>query len=60
MEVLLALALLPCLVAPTSFKNDFLSAGTVRTDPLMFSTTGECLSDHVHRFSENSNHQTHL
>merc|ERR1712013_850579 len=34
----------------TSFKMDFLSSGTVRTDPLMFSQTGECLSDHVHRF----------
>ena len=29
---------------------DFLSSGTVRTDPLMFSQIGECLSDHVHRF----------
>jgi len=37
-------------VCATSFKMDFLSAGTVRTDPLMFSQTGNCLSDHVHRF----------
>merc|ERR1719213_567017 len=37
-------------VFSTSFKMDFLSSGTVRTDPLMFSQTGECLSDHVHRF----------
>merc|ERR1712223_1132782 len=42
-------SLLP-LVYSTSFKMDFLSSGTVRTDPLMFSQTGECLSDHVHRF----------
>merc|ERR1719500_278701 len=48
--VLLLLTLLPDLATPTSFKMDFLSAGTVRTDPLMFSKTGECLSDHVHRF----------
>jgi len=40
----------PLLVYSTSFKMDFLSSGTVRTDPLMFSQTGECLSDHVHRF----------
>ena len=53
-EVLLLLALLPCLVTPTSFKMDFLSAGTVRTDPLMFSKTGECLSDHVHRSLKSS------
>ena len=31
-------------------KMDFLSSGAVRTDPLMFSQIGECLSDHVHRF----------
>jgi len=37
-------------VEGTSFKMDFLSSGTVRTDPLMFSQNGECLSDHVHRF----------
>jgi len=36
--------------AATSFKMDFLSAGTVRTDPLMFNKIGNCLSDHVHRF----------
>merc|ERR1711936_534761 len=40
----------PLFVEGTSFKMDFLSSGTVRTDPLMFSQTGECLSDHVHRF----------
>jgi len=42
--------LLPWLVDATSFKMDFLSSGTVRTDPLMFSQIGNCLSDHVHRF----------
>merc|ERR1712106_300525 len=41
---------LPLLVDATSFKMDFLSSGTVRTDPLMLSKIGECLSDHVHRF----------
>jgi len=41
---------LPWLVVGTSFKMDFLSSGTVRTDPLKFSEIGECLSDHVHRF----------
>ena len=41
---------LPLLVRSTSFKMDFLSSGTVRTDPLMYSQTGDCLSDHVHRF----------
>ena len=29
--------LLPALAAATSFKMDFLSSGTVRTDPLAFS-----------------------
>ena len=29
---------------------DFLSSGVARIDPLVYSTTGECLSDHVHRF----------
>ena len=38
------------LVQATSVKMDFLSAGLVRTDPLMYSQIGECLSDHVHRF----------
>ena len=38
------------LVEATSMKMDFLSSGTVRTDPLEFSKIGECLSDHVHRF----------
>jgi len=38
-------------VEATSFKMDFLSSGTVRTDPLMLSKLGpDCLSDHVHRF----------
>ena len=43
---------LPYPVVGTSFKMDFLSSGTVRTDPLKFSEIGECLSDrdHVHRF----------
>ena len=41
---------LPYHVDSTSFKMDFLSSGTVRTDPLMFSQIGNCLSDHVHRF----------
>merc|ERR550517_1992083 len=41
---------LPTTVKATSFKMDFLSSGVVRTDPLMFSQTGECLSDHVHRY----------
>merc|ERR1712172_27665 len=55
-EVTTMLLLLLVIAAPlitvegTSFKMDFLSTGTVRTDPLMFSQTGECLSDHVHRF----------
>ena len=54
MEVTTMLLLLlvipaPLVVEGTSFKMDFLSSGTVRTDPLMFSQTGECLSDHVHR-----------
>ena len=40
----------PSYVRATSFKMDFLSSGVVRTDPLMFSEIGECLSDHVHRF----------
>jgi len=54
MEVIMLLLVLvtplPILVKATSFKMDFLSSGTVRTDPLMFSQTGNCLSDHVHRF----------
>merc|ERR1711936_781036 len=51
MLLLLLLAIpTPLVVEATSFKMDFLSSGTVRTDPLMFSLTGECLSDHVHRF----------
>jgi len=41
---------LPLFVGGTSIKMDFLSAGTVRTDPLDFTETGACLSDHVHRF----------
>merc|ERR1712107_110662 len=50
MLLLLMMIPAPLLVEGTSFKMDFLSSGTVRTDPLMFSQTGECLSDHVHRF----------
>ena len=49
MLLLLMMIPAPLLVEGTSFKMDFLSSGTVRTDPLMFSQTGECLSDHVHR-----------
>ena len=41
---------MPLQLEATSFKMDFLSSGTVRTDPLMLSTIGECLSAHVHRF----------
>ena len=48
--MLLLASQMPVPLSATSFKMDFLSSGTVRTDPLMFSTTGECLSDHVHRF----------
>ena len=48
--LLLPLISLPLMVESTSFKMDFLSSGTVRTDPLMFTQNGECLSDHVHRF----------
>merc|ERR1719158_1904856 len=40
----------PSYVKATSFKMDFLFSGVVRTDPLMFSEIGECLSDHVHRY----------
>ena len=43
------LLVIPLTVEGTGFKMDFLSAGTVRTDPLIFSQTGQCLSDHVHR-----------
>jgi len=50
MLMLLVMAAPLLVVDATSFKMDFLSSGTVRTDPLMFSQTGECLSDHVHRF----------
>jgi len=50
MLLLFMIVSVPLLVEGTSFKMDFLSSGTVRTDPLMFSQTGECLSDHVHRF----------
>ena len=35
--------LLPALAAATSFKMDFLSSGTVRTDPLAFSQA--CCTD---------------
>merc|ERR1719510_2671485 len=40
----------PSHVKATSFKMDFLSSGVVRTDPLVFSEIGDCLSDHVHRY----------
>ena len=46
----LLMAWSPSYVKATSFKMDFLSSGVVRTDPLMFSEIGECLSDHVHRY----------
>jgi len=48
--LLVGIFYLPYHVDSTSFKMDFLSSGTVRTDPLMFSQIGNCLSDHVHRF----------
>ena len=48
--VFLLASQMPVPLSATSFKMDFLSSGTVRTDLLMFSNTGECLSDHVHRF----------
>ena len=44
------LAQLPSHFDATSLKMDFLSSGVVRTDPLEFSHTGNCLSDHVHRY----------
>ena len=47
--MLLPVIYIPLTVEGTSIKMDFLSAGTVRTDPLIFSQTGQCLSDHVHR-----------
>jgi hypothetical protein len=50
MLLLVMVTPLPLLVEATSIKMDFLSSGVVRTDPLMFSQIGECLSDHVHRF----------
>ena len=58
MLLLLMMISAPLLVEGTSFKMDFLSSGTVRTDPLMFSQTGECLSDHVHRsFLQNTKYK---
>lgn len=48
--LILGIFVVPKIVDATSFKMDFLSSGTVRTDPLMFSQIGNCLSDHVHRF----------
>ena len=57
MLLLLMIIPAPLLVEGTSFKMDFLSSGTVRTDPLMFSQTGECLSDHVHRSFQNTKHK---
>jgi len=52
MEVnwLMVVLVVPTMVDSTSVKMDFLSAGVVRTDPLMYSEIGECLSDHVHRY----------
>jgi len=50
MKLLIFIPPLLSLVGATSMKMDFLSSGTVRTDPLEFSKIGECLSDHVHRF----------
>merc|ERR1712168_450305 len=47
---LMLMLVAPMMVDSTSVKMDFLSAGLVRTDPLMYSQIGECLSDHVHRF----------
>ena len=44
------LSQLPSHFDATSLKMDFLSSGVVRTDPLEFSNTGNCLSDHVHRY----------
>merc|ERR1711973_455608 len=49
-KVLATLLAMATLADATSFKMDFLSAGTVRTDPLVYSQIGECLSDHVHKF----------
>ena len=40
-------------VKATSFKMDFLSAGTVRTDPLMFSTIGNCVRETQKRNQQN-------
>ena len=39
----LLLLLLPLSVSATSFKMDFLSAGTVRTDALQYINIGDCL-----------------
>eukprot|EP00091_Calanus_sinicus_P015824 TRINITY_DN3460_c0_g1_i1.p1 TRINITY_DN3460_c0_g1~~TRINITY_DN3460_c0_g1_i1.p1 ORF type:complete len:324 (-),score=69.51 TRINITY_DN3460_c0_g1_i1:466-1413(-) len=58
MLLLLLVTPLPLLVKATSMKMDFLSSGVVRTDPLMFSRTGQCLSDHVHRFYGAVSNQT--
>ena len=48
--LVLLLAPLPLLVVSTSIKMDFLTSGTVRTDPTMLTQIGQCLSDHVHRY----------
>ena len=47
---LMLVLVVPMMVDSTSVKMDFLSAGVVRTDPLMYSEIGDCLSDHVHRY----------
>ena len=64
-QLFISMMFMQAVVSGTSIKMDFLSAGTVRcdevtrpqaslivcrTDPLEFSQTGACLSDHVHRF----------
>merc|ERR1712046_485811 len=49
-QFMVVMCSIPLLVDSTSIKMDFLSSGTVRTDPLTFSQIGNCLSDHVHRF----------
>ena len=50
MKWLMLVLVVPMMVDSTSVKMDFLSAGVVRTDPLMYSEIGDCLSDHVHRY----------
>ena len=43
MDMAMLLLLLPLSVTATSFKMDFLSAGTVRTDALQYINIGDCL-----------------